>query len=37
VPLLFAATYGGGVALGRWRGVLAAPVIVVSPLMGNSR
>ena len=36
VPLLFAATYGGGVALAALAGVLAAPVIVVSPLMGNS-
>jgi branched-chain amino acid transport system permease protein len=36
VPLLFAATYGGGVALAALAGVLAAPVIVVTPQMGGS-
>lgn len=36
VPLLFAATYGGGVALAAFAGVLAAPVIVVTPHMGGS-
>ncbi len=36
VPLLFAATYGGGVALAALAGVLAAPVIVVTPQMGAS-
>lgn len=36
VPLLFAVTYGGGVALAALAGVLAAPVIVVTPYMGNS-
>ncbi|MGA2187934.1 MAG: branched-chain amino acid ABC transporter permease [Steroidobacteraceae bacterium] len=36
VPLLVAATYGGGVALAALAGVLAAPVIQVTPHMGNS-
>jgi branched-chain amino acid transport system permease protein len=36
VPLLVAATYGGGVALAALAGVLSAPVVLVSPLMGNS-
>ena len=36
VPLLFAATYGGGVALAAFAGVLAAPVILVTPHMGAS-
>ncbi len=36
VPLLFAATYGGGVALAAFAGVLAAPVILVTPHMGGS-
>lgn len=36
VPLLVVATYGGGVALAALAGVLAAPVVLVSPLMGNS-
>ena len=36
VPLLVALTYGGGVALAALAGVLAAPVIVVTPLMGSS-
>ena len=36
VPLLVAATYGGGVALAAFAGVLAAPVILVTPQMGTS-
>ena len=36
VPLLVAATYGGGVALAAFAGVLAAPVILVTPQMGVS-
>jgi branched-chain amino acid transport system permease protein len=36
VPLLVAMTYGGGVALAALAGVLAAPVIIVTPLMGSS-
>jgi len=36
VPLLMAATYGGGVALAALAGVLAAPVILVTPQMGAS-
>ncbi len=36
VPLLVAATYGGGVALAALAGVLAAPVILVSSAMGSS-
>ncbi len=36
VPLLFAATYGGGAALAALAGVLAAPVILVTPHMGSS-
>jgi branched-chain amino acid transport system permease protein len=36
VPLVVAATYGGGVALAALAGVLSAPVIQVSPLMGSS-
>jgi len=36
VPLLVAATYGGGVALAAFAGVLAAPVILVTPQMGAS-
>jgi branched-chain amino acid transport system permease protein len=36
VPLLVAATYGGGVALAALAGVLAAPVILVTPQMGSS-
>ena len=36
VPLLVAATYGGGVALAALAGVLAAPVIQVTPQMGSS-
>lgn len=36
VPVLVAATYGGGVALAAFAGVLAAPVILVTPQMGTS-
>jgi branched-chain amino acid transport system permease protein len=36
VPLMVMFTYGAGVALAALAGVLAAPVIQVSPLMGNS-
>ena len=36
VPLMVTATYGGGVALAALAGVLAAPVIQVTPLMGSS-
>jgi branched-chain amino acid transport system permease protein len=36
VPLLVMTTYGAGVALAALAGVLAAPVIQVSPLMGSS-
>ena len=36
VPLVVAATYGGGVALAALAGVLSAPVIQVSPQMGSS-
>jgi branched-chain amino acid transport system permease protein len=36
VPLLVAATYGGGVALAALAGVLSAPVILVSSDMGSS-
>jgi len=36
VPLLVAATYGGGVALAALAGVLSAPVILVTPTMGSS-
>jgi len=36
VPLLIAATYGGGVALAALAGVLSAPVILVTPTMGSS-
>ena len=36
VPLLVAATYGGGVALAALAGVLSAPVILVSSAMGSS-
>ena len=36
VPLLVAATYGGGVALAALAGVLSAPVILVQPSMGSS-
>src|ERR1700721_3621711 len=36
VPLLIPSTYGAGVALAALAGVLAAPVVQVSPLMGSS-
>jgi branched-chain amino acid transport system permease protein len=36
VPLLVAATYGGGVALAALAGVLAAPVVLVNSEMGSS-
>ncbi len=36
VPLMVMATYGAGVALAALAGVLAAPVIQVTPLMGSS-
>jgi branched-chain amino acid transport system permease protein len=36
VPLLIAATYGGGVALAALAGVLSAPLILVSSSMGSS-
>jgi branched-chain amino acid transport system permease protein len=36
VPLLVMITYGAGVALAAFAGVLAAPVVQVSPLMGSS-
>jgi branched-chain amino acid transport system permease protein len=36
VPLMVMSTYGAGVALAAFAGVLAAPVIQVSPLMGTS-
>ena len=36
VPLLVAATYGGGVALAALAGVLSAPVILATPAMGSS-
>ncbi len=36
VPLLVAATYGGGVALAALAGVLAAPIVLVNSHMGSS-
>jgi branched-chain amino acid transport system permease protein len=36
VPRMVMLTYGGGIALAAFAGVLAAPVIQVSPLMGSS-
>ena len=36
VPLLLTLTYGFGVALAGFAGVLAAPIIQVSPLMGSN-
>ena len=36
VPMMVMATYGAGVALAALAGVLAAPVIQVTPLMGTS-
>ncbi len=35
VPLMVSLTYAGGVALAAFAGVLAAPIIQVSPLMGS--
>jgi len=36
VPLMFTITYGFGVALAAFAGVMAAPIYQVSPLMGSS-
>jgi len=36
VPLMVTLTYGFGAALAAFAGVLAAPVIQVSPLMGSN-
>jgi len=36
VPLLFTVTYGFGVALAAFAGVMAAPIYQVQPLMGSS-
>jgi branched-chain amino acid transport system permease protein len=36
VPLMITLTYGFGVALAGFAGVLAAPIIQVSPLMGSN-
>ena len=36
VPVLVTATYGAGVALAGFAGVLAAPVVQVNPLMGSN-
>ncbi len=36
VPLMITATYGFGVALAAFAGVLAAPVLQISPLMGSN-
>jgi len=36
VPLMITLTYAGGVALAAFAGVLAAPIIQVSPLMGSN-
>ena len=36
VPLMVTLTYGFGVALAAFAGVLAAPVIQISPLMGQN-
>ena len=36
VPLMFTITYGFGVALAAFAGVMAAPVYQVTPLMGSS-
>lgn len=36
VPLLVTLTYAGGVALAAFAGVLAAPILQVSPLMGSN-
>ena len=36
MPLLIAATYGGGVALAAFAGVLASPIVLVNSHMGTS-
>lgn len=36
VPLMVTATYGAGVALAAFAGVLAAPIVQVNPLMGSN-
>jgi branched-chain amino acid transport system permease protein len=36
VPLMITLTYGFGVALAAFAGVLAAPVIQINPLMGSN-
>jgi len=36
VPLLVTATYGAGVALAAFAGVLAAPIVQVNPVMGSN-
>ena len=36
VPLMFTLTYGFGVALAAFAGVMAAPIYQVTPLMGSS-
>jgi branched-chain amino acid transport system permease protein len=36
VPVLVTATYGAGVALAAFAGVLAAPIVQVNPLMGSN-
>ncbi|XHS79477.1 branched-chain amino acid ABC transporter permease [Burkholderiaceae bacterium UC74_6] len=36
VPVMISLTYAGGVALAAFAGVLAAPIIQVSPLMGSN-
>jgi branched-chain amino acid transport system permease protein len=36
VPLMISLTYGAGVGLAAFAGVLAAPVIQISPLMGSN-
>ena len=36
VPRMITLTYGGGVALAAFAGVLAAPILQVSPLMGSN-
>lgn len=36
VPVLVTATYGAGVALAAFAGVLAAPIMQVNPVMGSN-
>ncbi len=36
VPIMFTLTYGFGVALAAFAGVMAAPIYQVTPLMGSS-